>query len=215
MNTTEFFEVSEMNYQEFCEYLRNKYGVPKYDYMTKSFNKNPKVTRTKEGLVVHHIDEDKMIMLSDKNIAVNYPFEWQTKEHLVYCDYLEHLWLHVLICKYPSPERDPIADVGIGGVVNFIVPELNDVYSGFQTKQEWRKNCYDKVKNDLIVYMLILNQFMIWFRKERKDADVRILFSSFNEPFGLWDRKKNMKMFGIINELWKDGAFDVDKWCKR
>ena len=214
MNVKEYLNVVNFNYQEYCEYLQNKYGLSKYDYMTKSFNKNPKCTRTKEGLIVHHMDEDKMIMLSEKNIAANYPFEWQTKERLVYCDYLEHLLVHILICKYPSPDRDPIADVGIGGVVNFIVPELNDMYCGWQTKQEWRKNCHDKVSKDFIVYLMMLNIFMCWYRENRKDADVRILFSSFNEQYGLWDRKKNMKLYAVIKEIWDDGAFNIDKWCK-
>ena len=75
------------------------------DYMTKSFTKNKRVSRTSEGLVAHHKAEDKMMLLSNKSFAERYPYEWQKKENIVYCDYLEHLLLHVLICKYPSPEK--------------------------------------------------------------------------------------------------------------
>ena len=57
-----------------------------------------------------------------KQIAELCPFEWQKKENIVYCDYLEHLLLHVLICKYPADCSD--TSVGIGGVINFIAPEL-------------------------------------------------------------------------------------------
>jgi hypothetical protein len=39
--------------------------------------------------------------------------------------------------------------VGIGGVVNFIVPELNDLYSGWMTKQQWRINCHKHVEDDM------------------------------------------------------------------
>lgn len=55
----------------------------------------------------------------DRNIAQRYPFEWQKKENIVYCDYLEHLLLHVLICMYPSEDKIPGVSVGIGGIVTF------------------------------------------------------------------------------------------------
>lgn len=194
MDKKELKKIMKMNYLQYCNYLQDKYGIPKYDYMTKSYNKNPKNSRTSEGLVIHHIDEDKMIMLSQKEFAEMCPFEWQTKERLVYCDYLEHLLLHVLICEYPSPERDPSVDVGIGGVVNFIVPELNDVYSGFKTKQAWRKNCHDKIINDKEIYLDIIYRFYKWLRKNGiRDAD--ILCTSFNEQFGLWSKENNQNLF--------------------
>ena len=194
MEKKELKKIMKMDYLQYCNYLQDKYGIPKYDYMTKSFNKNPKNSRTSEGLVIHHMDEDKMIMLSTKEFAEMCPFEWQTKERLVYCDYLEHLLLHVLICEYPSPERDPSVDVGIGGVVNFIVPELNDVYSGFVTKQAWRKNCYDKIINDKEIYLDIVYRFYKWLRKNGiRDAD--ILCTSFNEQFGLWSKENNQNLF--------------------
>ncbi len=57
-------------------------------------------------------------------------------KYLEYCDYLEHLFLHILICENPSEEKNRNEDVGTGGVVNFIAPELNDLYSGWKTKQQ-------------------------------------------------------------------------------
>ena len=201
MKNLEYMKVASMNYQEYCAYLQDKYGVPKYDYMTKSFNKNPKVSRTKEGLVVNHMDEDKMIMLSQKEFAQLFPFEWQTKEHLVYCDYLEHLFLHILICENPSPEREPSVDVGIGGVINFIVPELNDVYSGWQTKEAWRKACHDKIIEDIGVYKTLLFRFIMWY-KENGGKDRNFLFTSFNEKFGLWSKEKNKELFFNIYMMW-------------
>ena len=65
--------------------------------MTKSWNKNPKCSRTKEGLYVHHKFEDHAIRLSKKDFAINHPFEWQLAKNLIYCDFLEHLLLHILI----------------------------------------------------------------------------------------------------------------------
>ncbi len=184
MNLTEFEQVKGMTYIEYCDYLQKKYGIGRADYMTKSFNKNPKVSRTADGLFAHHKAEDKMIMLSTKTFAEMCPFEWQKKENIVYCDYLEHLLLHVLICKYPSPEKLPIADVGIGGVVNFLVPELNDLYSGWIPSQRWRLNCYNAIKDDLEVYLAILELFVEYLQRERDFHDKTILQTSSNEAFG-------------------------------
>lgn len=69
MNMNEFLKVKEMTYLEYCNYLQDKYGIGRADYMTKSFNKNSKCSRTSEGLIAHHKAEDKMIMLSTKAFA--------------------------------------------------------------------------------------------------------------------------------------------------
>ena len=139
--------------------------------MTKSYNPNPKCKRTKEGLLSHHKKEDTMILLSTKEIAEQFPFEWQSKENIVYCDYLEHLLLHVLICKYPSNDKIDFVDVGIGGVIAFLVPELNDLYSGWRTNQIWRRNCHNRVLSDKDVYLAILKQFII-IEKSNPDFDI-------------------------------------------
>lgn len=204
MNIDEFNKVKGMNYNEYCDYLQNKYGIGVSDYMTKSFNINPKCKRTKDGLLAHHKAEDKAVMLSNPKIARDLPFEWQTKENIVYCDYLEHLFLHVLICKYPSVDKIPNHDVGIGGVINFLVPELNDFYSGWVTNQEWRKHCHDKIKDDLQVYLEIIKIFLRWLHDNRPDYDVDCMFTSFNEMFGGWSRQKNRELYGYFLAIWED-----------
>ena len=120
MNLAEYNLVKDLDYLQYCDYLQNKYGVSKYDYMTKSWNKNPRCSRTKEGLVAHHKFEDHAILLANKNFAMKNPFEWQLAKNIVYCDYLEHLFLHLLICENPSPEKRPNEAVGIGGIINYI-----------------------------------------------------------------------------------------------
>ena len=52
----------EMNYDEFVSYLLKKYGPAKYDYFTNATckTKSKRISRTKEGLFCHHIDEDKI-----------------------------------------------------------------------------------------------------------------------------------------------------------
>ena len=99
MKLQEYEKVKDYTYLEYCDYLQEKYGIGFCDYMTKNWNKNQKVTRTKDGLYVHHKYEDHAIMLSTKEYAMKNPYEWQLKENLVYCDFLEHLLLHILICE--------------------------------------------------------------------------------------------------------------------
>jgi hypothetical protein len=143
-----------------------------------------------------------MIMLSTKAFAEMCPYEWQKKENIVYCDYLEHLLLHVLICKYPNPDKLPMADVGIGGVINFLVPELNDVYSGWVSKQAWRINCHRIIEKDKNVYLSILKMFIEYIKTE-KNYNEDILHTSFNEEYGGWSRKKNKLLYYEIDDLWK------------
>ncbi len=201
MNMTEYQEVKYMTYLEYCNYLQNKYGIGLADYMTKSYNINPKCKRTKEGLVAHHKAEDKMILLATKEVAQICPFEWQQKENIVYCDYLEHLLLHVLICKYPSPEKMPMADVGFGGAINYIVPELNDLYSGWQTGQTWRKTCHEKVRNDKDVYLAILKDFIDFAKENRAGFTIDMLLKSSNQQYGLWSDKQNGNLYKEICNL--------------
>ncbi len=159
MNLYEYEKVKDYTYLEYCNYLQKKYGIGFATYFTKSWSKTKKCTRTKEGLIVHHKYEDHAILLADTECAKRNPYEWQLPENIVYCDYLEHLLLHILICEGPSKNKNDFEVVGIGGVINFLVPELNDLYSGWITKQEWRANCHSRVVNDKEVYLILLKRF--------------------------------------------------------
>lgn len=200
MNIQEYEKIKNLNYLQYCDYLQEKYGKSQYDFMTKSYNKNPKVTRTKEGLLAHHKYEDHAIMLSTKEYAMKNPFEWQKAENIIYCNYLEHLYLHILICENPAPDQNKLEAVGIGGVINFIVPELNDVYSGFKTNQAWRIPCYEAIIENKNTYLELLKRFKTTCNNYpfyTKDC----LYTSYNEEFGLWDIKKNKKLFEEIEKL--------------
>lgn len=200
MTLKEYEKVKDFNYREYCDYLQQKYGIGLSDYMTKSWNKNPKASRTKDGLLAHHKYEDHAIMLSTKEYAMRNPFEWQLAKNIVYCDYLEHLFLHILICEYPSENKNKLEAVGIGGVINYLVPELNDLYSGWETREAWRKNCHNLVINDKEVYLTLLKRFKTTFKKHPLFAE-ELLLSSFNEKFGLWSRVLNKKLFEEIKAL--------------
>lgn len=200
MNLAEYEKVKNLTYLDYCDYLQQKYGIGLCNYMTKSWNKNAKVSRTNDGLIAHHKYEDHAIMLSNKEYAMQNPYEWQLAENIVYCDYLEHLFLHILICEYPSQNRNQLEAVGIGGIINFIVPELNDIYSGWQPKQQWRKNCHDLIINDKDVYLVLLKRFKTSC-KHYLFYTKKCLHTSYNEQFGLWSRKQNTKLFKEIEAL--------------
>lgn len=156
MNINEYELVKSMSYREYCEYLKKKYGTAPCDYMTPNWSKNRKVTRTQEGLFCHHIYEDTAIMLCNPEYAKWNPFEYQKAENLVYCDWLEHLLLHVLIVEYPSDDQNYFEAVGVGGAVNYMIPELSDYYSGAVTPtMKWRVSCWTKVMNDFECFRTI------------------------------------------------------------
>ena len=200
MNLIEYNSVKDLNYLQYCDYLQEKYGIGLSDYMTKSWYKNNKVSRTRDGLIAHHKFEDHAINLSIKEYAMNNPFEWQLAKNIVYCDYLEHLYLHILICENPAKDKNIGEAVGIGGVINHIVPELNDVYSGFVAKKEWQQNCYNKIINDKNVYLASLKRFKTKCSNHphyTKDC----LFSSLNEQYGIWSTENNIELFEEISDL--------------
>lgn len=64
MDLSEYEKAEHYNHLEYCDHLQEKYGIGLSDYMTKSWNKNPKVSRTKEGTVAHHKFEDRAIQLA-------------------------------------------------------------------------------------------------------------------------------------------------------
>lgn len=159
MDGTSYYEsMMKTNYQDIVSALLKKYGSAKHNYFkdTACKIKNPLVTRTNEGLFCHHIDEDKAIMLCNDKFAVNNPLVYQKADRLVYCNLLEHLLLHVKIAENPSPDANENELPGIGGAINFICKDLNDIYSGKKFSDEWRKNVADKVKDNFDDYIIIL-----------------------------------------------------------
>ena len=159
MDGTSYYEsMLKMSYQDIVSALLKKYGSAKHNYFkdTACKAKNSLVTRTNEGLFCHHIDEDKAIMLCNDKFAVNNPFEYQKADRLVYCNLLEHLLLHVKIAENPNPDANENELPGIGGAINFICKDLNDIYSGKEFADEWRKNVANKVKDNFDDYIIIL-----------------------------------------------------------
>lgn len=155
---SEYANLVKCSYKEIVKILLSKYGTSKHNYFkdTNCTTKNPQVTRTSEGLYCHHIDEDKAIMLSNDKFAAANPFDYQKANRLVYCNLLEHLLLHVKIAENPNAQANENELPGIGGAINFICKDLNDIYSGKEFADEWRKNVADKVKDNFDDYIIIL-----------------------------------------------------------
>lgn len=199
MDIKEYELVKNYTYLQYCDYLHQKYGIGLCDYFRPNWTKNPKVTRTKDGLYVHHKYEDHAIMLGNPAYAKKNPFEWQRKENLVYCNLLEHLLLHQLICEYPSEDKNDMENVGIGGIVNFIVPELNDVYSGWVSSKAWQQTCHSVIINNKDVYLLILKRFKDFH--DNNPFITKWLLKSYNKQFGLWSDEKNSALYDEIISL--------------
>ena len=201
MNMDEFLTVKDFGYSEYCDYLQDKYGIGLSDYMYKSFYKKAQCRRTKEGLISHHKMEYYVPCLSDRDVAKMCPFEWQMKENIVYCDFLEHLLLHVLICKFPSSIDTGFGRTGVQGATAFIIPELNDLYSGWITEQDWRKSVHDRVKDDKDVYLKII-EMLIVAEKDDKDFNLGLLCHSFNGFFGYWSDDLNRGLYDEIEMIY-------------
>ena len=86
MDSSEILAEMEMNYDDLVAYLLGKYGKAQYDYFLtdKCVSKNRKVTRTSEGLLCHHIDENIYDDLSEPHYAIKSPFASQKADRLVY-----------------------------------------------------------------------------------------------------------------------------------
>lgn len=121
-----------MNYYEYCEYLQQKYGIPNGPYFLSPSlkTKNTKITRGRDGLFIHHILENQYAMLCNPVACQlqNIPFSVHQPQNLCYCDLLEHLQLHIKIVE-EYPFNNPNTFVGIGGIINFLIPELELMYA--------------------------------------------------------------------------------------
>lgn len=172
MKTRELQDQLRMSYEGQVEYLLNKYGSAKYDYFCNESckSRNTKVSRAKEGLVCHHIDEDKAIMLSSPSYAAKNRFDYQRADRLVYCNLLEHLLLHIKIVIEPRhPEANLFERPGVGGIVN-ICRILNDYYGGRECKREYQKTLYEPISDNMKDYIAILIYLTVFVKTNRPDC---------------------------------------------
>ena len=166
MDKHEIKEELKMPYEELLLYLIKKYGGAKCDYFANSEcrSKSKKISRTKEGLYCHHMDEDKGGNLGNPPQAQRQPFEWQKKERLVYCNILEHLILHMKIAVLRQKRllKEP-RDIGLffttHGIWNICV-DINDMFMTNGTNVTWKKRCFEEIKENYDDYIALIRALM-------------------------------------------------------
>ncbi|QZX49438.1 hypothetical protein [Mycoplasma sp. E35C] len=148
-------------YYDCIDYCLKKYGkVPEnYFYNNINWNKNEKNSRTQEGLIIHHIDEDKAILLSHKYYAQKNPWEYQLSHRLVYCNLIEHLILHIKITEYPHKDKNDMEIVGLGGVF-IMIYQFNDMFSGIVYKRKWWNDIKNSISHLKAEYLECVKYFM-------------------------------------------------------
>lgn len=168
MYTKEIVRELDMTYDELVSYLLNKYGAVQYDYFTNEMctSRSKRISRTAEGLFCHHIDEDKAIKLSDKSSAIMYPFNYQRANRLVYCNYLEHLMLHMRIGieTYWKEHADLTQPSEIPYFVNpgfgILAHEINMLFAERGSTVQWRQRCFEEISDNYDDYIYILRCFL-------------------------------------------------------
>ena len=124
----EFKVEYNLSYDELVSYLINKYGIVSGSYFCtpEMKSQNTKITRGKESLIVHHIYEKISIMLCNPSFAIDFPWEYQLGENLVYCNIIEHCLLHMKIVDMLTASKINKYGCfpGIGGIINFILPKI-------------------------------------------------------------------------------------------
>lgn len=194
--------ILNLSYEEYISELKEKYGlVPGNYFLNDTYRtKNTKITRGNEGLYIHHIDEDKAILLGNPEYAKKKAFHFQEADRLVYCNLLEHLILHIKIIENPHPDQYPNEDVGVGGVFGFMIPELNDIYSGITYHLEWKKRAIENIIDLKKEYLECIRYLM---KLERKFPLSNYL-TSFNYWIGNWELQNNQEIFKSIEQIWKE-----------
>jgi len=148
----EYQNLLTKTYDEAVDILLQKYGHALDDYYReasyvrfmqgeiKNITKG-KYSRTSEGLYCHHIDEIKILKISDQSFIKrdNIPFRHQKRERLIYCDLIEHTILHVLITKETSNE------FGLPGYEVYLKPMIIEWYvEETLPKPQWMQKCFKK-----------------------------------------------------------------------
>ena len=124
MNLSEYKSIENLNYFEYCDYLNNKYR-----------------DRSKSGLFKHHYYEYRKANLSNNEVAKQSTEE--ERNTIIYCNFLEHLFLHILI----GEQTDSRLSLGLGGAINYIIPQINK-YLDFGA-MDYSPRYYENIDKDV------------------------------------------------------------------
>lgn len=171
MDKQEILKEMSMTYEELVDYLWEKYGHAEYDYFCtpECRSKSKKISRTNEGLFCHHIDEDKGACLSNPDFAKRQLWEYQKAERLVYCNYIEHLLLHIQITKMIMDEEDKygLFQNDLSYLIGLIQPgvwwiceDINELYNSKGSETKWRDNCFKQISDNQEEYIMIIDSLI-------------------------------------------------------
>ena len=214
MNFQEYDSVKTMMYDEYCSYLQNKYGLSSCDY---TFGSSGKDKRSNDGLELHHIQEDIVPALSNRTVAESNPIEYQQPQNLCYCDYLEHMLLHVLIFEEDMENNYNDNVVGIMGVINHMVKRLNDFYcKDLVGYKDYEVNAYHKIKDDVDVYLEIIKRIFDATPQNIHSTICNKLCMSKNNSEECQELRNNLyndiaEMISIVQEHNKEYAKKIDE----
>ena len=147
MHLEEYNNIKDYTYEEYCEYLKNKYGKVPYKYGSAK-NRKP-------GLFIHHIGEKEIPNLSNDKIQAATDPSYQQPSMLCYCDYLEHLLLHIMIAE----ETFDNTFLGLGGASSFLIPELVLFFDyGLTSERTFQHHC-ELVQNDKLTWEKLKHRY--------------------------------------------------------
>lgn len=149
MTINEYQNVKDFSYEEYCGYLNKKYGAVPRKYGS-SKNKRPD-----DGLFIHHVGEDEVASLSNRKIALANDPVYQEPENLVYCNYLEHLLLHIMI----GEETAGTKNLGLNGPFVFIVPALKNYFEKGWKNEKINAGYYSAIEGNKEVYDILLKRY--------------------------------------------------------
>jgi hypothetical protein len=152
-----------LTYTQLVEYLTRKYGEVGGDFFTDESctTVNLAIRRTFEGLICHHVDEDKVTQLADPLIASQHPFVCQTAERLVYANMAEHLMLHIKILEAQAGgSLSAPLQKGMVGAVRALVREINDYYDHPDSVQSRQSRVLRKMEECFDAYLIILRHLL-------------------------------------------------------
>lgn len=170
MNSEELHKEMWLSYQDLLIYLKEKYGAAPENYYLnlECTRKSKKNARGNEGLFLHHdFEYDSKNSLS-KNLsntedARQFDYRYQYAENLTYCNYLEHILLHVKINILRTKQLNTfIRD----GLVVFMLPEVNDWYKYLVDLVSWQQVAFSLIEDNYSDYCDILEYWLDELSKE-------------------------------------------------
>lgn len=171
MTIKEYNKIKDWTYEEVIKYLTYKYGAVKAPYFRFDEDKNwiyhkfnnktflaktTSIRRIEEGLIIHHVAEDKYYDLSNKYKADLMPKELQYPDQLVYCNMLEHFLLHILICEKNPLRKMPkhlLMDLNWCLTGNYNQAELHNSPATYQQDLTYYIKCVTDNKDVLITLL--------------------------------------------------------------